>query len=146
MIRGGVKNGSVSDDRATIASRVPAGRVKASLGRAVARAQCGCWAHLSRTRPVRAVVEPCHRLVTHSAFEAFIMFLIFANTVVLALDSHPTDSVLDTRLENINFVLTVAVRAPCGLVGRRRRLCSRETSLPYRPTASCCRSSGWRWC
>lgn len=62
-------------------------------------------------RPIRAVSAACNRIVTHAAFEPFIMFLIFVNTAVLALDSYPESVRRDQWLERIYFGLTLAVRA-----------------------------------
>lgn len=98
--------------------------------------------HLSQSRAVLCVTRPCFHMVAHPAFEIFVMLLILANTVVLALDSHPMDQELDMWLENVNFVLTLAVRG--GLRGRPPpstpdRAHSYAIPLPAP-------SSGWKWC
>ena len=43
----------------------------------------------------------------HWVFNIFILLIITANTVVLAMDQHPMDTTLAEHLETANFVLTL---------------------------------------
>lgn len=85
--------------------------------------------HASQRKGIAGCRHRLKRGVKHWAFNIFILVLITANTVVLALDQHPMDPQLAENLETINFVLTVlfflemvlklVALGPAGYIGDR---------------------------
>ena len=50
---------------------------------------------------------PCRRFVSSAWFNNVVIFVIVLNTIVLAMDHHPIDPMLERVLEICNFVFTI---------------------------------------
>ena len=69
---------------------------------------------LVKIKPLRQALSPSnkirlyiHKIVNSSYFDAFLVFCIFSNIVILSLNYEGSSTYYDTTLENINYLFTL---------------------------------------